>query len=157
MKFTVKTGGGVGFARKENYEYDGKTYEADLKEGDKVKILDAGTREVGKFGQQDNFKIMTRNGEKKLSFNQSTINVLVQEFGEDSESWIGKEARVILQKKVIGGKKCIVSYLVSGDWEINEWGELSCKSDKVKKEKKQYLDGVEVGSNDEIEDINANI
>lgn len=125
MKFKIKEGGGIAFANKKDYEYDGKKYEADLKDGDEIAILDAGTKEEGKFGIQDNFTIQTRNGEKKLSFNQSTINVLVEELGEESNEWVGKKVKVILQRKVIAGKKCIVPYLVVGKWAIDDWGELS--------------------------------
>lgn len=124
MKLSVKKSGGVGYARKEAYEYDGKQYEADLQHGDTVKILDAGEIETGQFGEQTVFKIKTRNGDKKLSFNQNTINVLVQELGGDTEQWVNKEVKVLLHKTIIAGKKAIVPYLVVDGWGINEYGEL---------------------------------
>lgn len=119
-----KPGDGIPFARKEAYEYDGTQYEADIKIGDIIKILDSGKVEDGEFGSQNNFKIKTRNGEKKISPNQSTINVLVEEFGEDTENWVGKEVRVLLKKCVIAGKKRIASYFVTEGWELDEYGEL---------------------------------
>lgn len=124
MKVTMKTSGGIGFARKEPYEYDGKQYEADLKIGDIVKILDSGNIEIGNFGEQNNFKIKTRNGEKKLGFNQATINVLIQEFGDETEQWIGKDVNVLLKKDIIAGKKVIIPYLVTEGWSLDEYGEL---------------------------------
>ena len=124
MKFHKKTGGSVPFARKEPYEYDGVKYEADLKVGDVVKILDSGTIEQGQFGEQNNFKIKTRNGEKKLPLNQKTINVLVEEFGDESENWVGKDMKVILKKDVIAGKKVIIPFLVTDGWELDDFGEL---------------------------------
>jgi len=124
MKLSIKTGGGLPYARKEAYEYDGTKYEADLKTGDIVKILDSGETEQGNFGEQTVFKIKTRNGDKKLSFNQKTINVLIQEFGEDTENWMNKDVKVILHKTIIAGKKAIVPYLVTSDWQIDEYGEL---------------------------------
>lgn len=142
MKFQIKRGGGVGFARKTDYEYEGTKYEADLKDGDIIKILDSGITEAGNFGEQNNFKVKTRNGEKKLAFNQSTINVMVQEFGDDSENWVGKDVKVILQKKVIAGKKSIIPYLVTEGWYLDEYGEL------VKK-------GSETGSAQQISDGEA--
>ena len=154
MKMQIKEGGGVGFVNKEDYEYEGKKYEADLKEGDTVTILDGGNKEEGKFGEQMNFVIQTRNGEKKLSFNQSTINVLIKELGEESLEWVGKEVRVILQRKVIAGKKVIIPYLVVGDWAIDSWNELS---------KPKVVGGIvdkpqekEIDVND-LDKINANI
>ena len=50
--------------------------------------------------------------------------MLVQEFGEDTEQWINKDVNVILSKKIIAGKKAIVPYLVTKEWQIDEYGEL---------------------------------
>ena len=125
MRLQIKKGGGVPFARKEPYEYDGNKYEADLKTGDVVKILDSGNVELGQYGEQRNFKVKTRNGEKKVGFNQQTVNVLVQEFGENSEDYVGKDVRVILKKDVIAGKKVIIAYFVTEGWALNDYGELA--------------------------------
>lgn len=124
MKLIIKKGGGVPFARKEAYVYDQVEYEADLKNGDIVKILDSGNIEMGQYGEQKNFKIKTRNGEKKLAFNQQTQNVLIEEFGDETEDWVGKDVNVILKKDVIGGKKVIIPYLVTKGWSLDEYGEL---------------------------------
>ncbi len=124
MKVFKKIGGGVPFARKEEYEYDGAKFEADLKNGDLVTILDSGTTEAGQFGEQHNFKIKTRNGEKKLAFNQKTVNVLIDEFGDDTENWIGKDVSVILKKDIIANKKVIIPYLVAEGWVLDEYGDL---------------------------------
>ncbi len=124
MIFKKKVGGGVPFARKMAYEYDGVKYEADIKDGDIVTILDSGSVEIGQFGEQYNLKIKTRNGDKRVTLNQNTINVLVDEFGEDAENWIDKEVKVLTKKAVIAGKKVIIVYLVSGEWFLDEYGEL---------------------------------
>jgi len=125
MKITKKLStGGTAFARKAEYEYDGTRYEADLQDGDTVKILDSGNVEASQWGDQLNFKIDTRNGEKKIGFNQATQNVLHDEFGEESESWIDKKVRVILKKDTIAGRKVIIAYFVTGDWQLDEYGEL---------------------------------
>lgn len=124
MKVFKKTGGGVPFAKKAPYEYDGVQYEADLKSGDTIKIIDSGNIEIGQFGEQYNFKIKTRNGEKKLGFNQKTLNVLIDEFGDDTEEWIGKEVKVILKKDLIAGKKVVIPYLITEGWQLDEYGEL---------------------------------
>ena len=133
MQVAIKRGGGVGFARKLPYEYEGTKYEADLKDGDIVKILDSGTEEEGQWGKQKNFKIKTRNGEKKLTFNQATINVLAEEFGTETEEWVSKDVKVLIDKKVIAGKKCIIPYLVIEGWSLDEYGELT-KAGGSKKE-----------------------
>ena len=124
MKLSIKRGGGIPFARKEPYDYDGVGYEADLKNGDIVKILDSGNVEMGQFGEQKNFKIKTRNGEKKLALNQATQNVLIEEFGDETENWVGKDVNVILKKDIIAGKKVVIPYLVIVGWSLDEYGEL---------------------------------
>jgi len=124
MKIQIKKGGGIPFARKASYEYAGVKYEADLQIGDVVKILDSGNVEPGQFGDQHNFKIKTRNGEKKIALNQKTLNVLGMEFGTETEAWIGKEVNVILKKDVIGGKKVIIAYLVTQGWSLDDYGDL---------------------------------
>jgi hypothetical protein len=124
MKVHKKLGGGVPFARKEPYEYDKVAYEADLKNGDVVTILDGGVLESGQWGEQNNFKIKTRNGDKKVSFNQKTINVLVDSFGDETENWVNKDVNVILQKALVAGEKRIIAYFVTAGWSLDEYGEL---------------------------------
>lgn len=124
MKVTKKISSGVGFARKEKYDYDGHQYEADIKNGDIVKLLDSGNIEPGQYGEQKNFKIKTRNGEKKLALNQKTINVLIEEFGDETENWVNKDVIVLLEKDVIAGKKVIIPYLITKNWSLDEYGEL---------------------------------
>lgn len=130
MIMTKKEGGGRPFVRKAPYEYEGQSYEADIKNGDTVKIIDAGHTETGTFGEQTIFAIETRNGEKNAPFNQSTINVLVDEFGNDSEKWAGQTVRVIIKKDTVAGKKVDIAYFVSGDWNLDEYGELCRPKDK---------------------------
>ncbi|MBI5573506.1 MAG: hypothetical protein HY919_03000 [Elusimicrobia bacterium] len=124
MKVFKKTSGGVGFVRKESYEYEGVKYEADIKNGDIIKILDGGNPETGKWGEQTCYRIKTRNGEKKIAFNPKTINVLIEAFGDETDNWVGKEVRVLLHKTLIAGEKAIVPYFVIDGWKLDEYGEL---------------------------------
>jgi hypothetical protein len=59
------------------------------------------------------------------------VNVLIDELGEESEDWVGKDVRVILKKDTIAGKKVIIAYFVVGDWNLDEYGEL-CKKGEIK-------------------------
>ncbi len=117
--------GGLPYARKTDYEYDGTKFEADLKNGDICILLNGGVVEAGKFSEQTNFNIQTRNGDKKLSINQSSLNVLIDEFGPDTEKWIGKDVKILLQKGVFAGKKGIATYVVTNGWSLDEYGELT--------------------------------
>ena len=121
---TKATSDGIGYASKSDYEYEGKNYDADIKNGDSVTILSAGVIEPSQFGDQHYFKIMTRNGEKKTPFNQTTINVLVAELGDESEQWIDKKVNIITKKDTIAGKKVTIAYFVLGAWVLDEYGAI---------------------------------
>ncbi len=140
--YKKKISDGIGFASKINYEYDNKKFEADIKDGDKVKLLNAGVETQGNWGMQTNFNVKTRNGDKKVAFNQSTINVLVDEYGSEGEVWIGKELNVILKKTLINGKKVVASYFVPNGYGLDEYGaivKLGQTSDKAKIEDKEEI------------------
>ena len=125
MKILVKAqSDGIGYASKNDYEYEGKEYTADIMNGDIVTILNAGAIEPSQFGDKHYFKIETRNGEKKTPFNQSSLNVLATEMGDESEEWIGKKVRVITKKDTVAGKKQIIAYFVTEGWELDEYGAL---------------------------------
>jgi len=119
-----KSGISGAYAKKVDYEWEGKEYEADIKNGDKVTILNSGDTTEGKYGEQKVFSIKTRNGEKNFTFNQPTVNVLIEAFGDDSNKWIGKEVKVLTKKDVIAGKKVIITYLVTEGWSLDDYGEL---------------------------------
>lgn len=126
MEIQKKVGGGVPFARKEAYEWEKVKFEADIKDGDLVTILNEGVIEPNKYGGESHmFHIKTRNGDKKVGFNQRTLNVLHDELGKDSKDWVNKDVNVILEKTTIAGKRCIVAYFVTGDWKLDDYGELS--------------------------------
>jgi len=125
MKMNKKTSVSGVFAKKSDYEWEGTQYEADIKSGDKVTILNEGETTEGQFGTQYVFSIKTRNGDKNLTFNQSTINVLHDEFGSDSKDWVGKEVKVLMKKDVVAGRKVDIVYLVTEGWALDEYGDLT--------------------------------
>ena len=113
---TIKTGVAGAYAKKAPYEY--------IKNGDTVTILNAGSTVVGQFGEQQVFSIETRNGPKNFTMNQTTVNVLAQEFGDESNDWVGKKVSVVTKKDVVANKKVEIAYLVAGDWGLDEWGDI---------------------------------
>ena len=88
----------------------------DINEGDLVKILDEGKGITGDYGDRNVFKIETKNGEKLQSFNQTTMNYIIDAFGDETEKWIGKEVKVWIVKSNVGGKIRNVIYLTATDW-----------------------------------------
>ena len=78
----------------------------------------------GQFGQQFVVKVQTRNGEKNVNFNQTSINILHDEFGDDTAKWIGREVLIRVKKDTVAGKKVDIYYFVTPDWEFDEYREL---------------------------------
>ena len=96
----------------------------DIKDGDFIKLLDAGQTVDGEFGARQVFKVETKNGEKNLSFNQTSINNLIDGFGEDTDKWTGKEVKVWIIKAMVSGKLRNVVYLSPTDWIMSDDGEF---------------------------------
>lgn len=136
---------GAGYANKAPYEFEGKKYEADIKDGDLVKILDEG-QEVqktfqGKTSTAVVHKIETRNGTKAITLNQTSINNLVDAFGKDSKEWIGKQVKVWILKVMVSGKLQNVAYLSHPKAEMNDEGKfLTPETGNVKIEKEEDED-----------------
>lgn len=77
----------------------------DVKDQDLVEIMNEGTEEDGQFGTQDVFLVKTAAGkEGKLSFNQTSLNNLIDAFGDDAVNWVGKTVKVWLFKDFKDGK-----------------------------------------------------
>lgn len=123
MSKVIKASGA--YAKKAPYEFEGVKYDADITNGDTVTIKSEGMIvSGGKFGDQHVFSIETRNGDKNIALNQSTINVLVDELGDDSKEWVGREVQVIIKKDIVAGEKRDIAYLVTGDWKLDDYGDL---------------------------------
>jgi hypothetical protein len=95
----------------------------DLRDGDLIEILDEGKEvENPKFGKRNVFSIATKNGIKSLTFNQTTINNLIDAFGAETKQWVGKTVKVWIIKQNVGGLLRNVIYLTAPDWEFTESG-----------------------------------
>lgn len=116
--------GGLPYARKEAYEYDGTQYDADIKNGDTITLKSAGEVEEGQYGAQFVMNIETRNGDKRMNVNQTSINVMIDAFGDESTDWVGKEVTVYTKKDIINNKKVIIAYLAPEGYILDEWGDL---------------------------------
>lgn len=96
----------------------------DIINGDVIIIKSEGIFTEGQWGQQLVIKVDTRNGEKNISLNQTTINILHDELGKNTTSWIGKEVVVRMKKGIVAGKKVDIYYFVTPGWDFDEYGEL---------------------------------
>lgn len=129
---------GVPYAKKKAYEYQGSKFDADIKDGDIIKILDAGQKVTGQYGEQNVFKIRTRNGDKMIALNQVSVNNLMDEFGEDSEGWIDGDVKVWAIKAMVSGKLSTVVYLSGPDATMDDEGRFSRKAGGVEVDTIEY-------------------
>jgi hypothetical protein len=102
---------------------------ADLKEGQKAKIVDECapiesqfTDDKGNKKTQDVCKVRFQGMEDALnvSLNRATIKGLVEAFGADSKAWIGNVLTVHTEKVAVAGKRVTALYLVPEGFEVGE-------------------------------------
>lgn len=122
MKLSIKEPAMAPYARKEAYEYDGKQYEPDIQNGDTITIKNSGEVTNGQYGEQYEFLVETRNGDRLLNINQKSLNLLIGSWGEETNEWVGKTAHVLTKRDVIANKRVIVAYVTPGGYIIDEWG-----------------------------------
>lgn len=92
----------------------------DVEDEDIITIKDAGKVIDGEYGERKVFTVETKNGDKLLSFNQTSINNLIDAWGNETKDWVGKEAKVWMNRESIGGQMRYVVYLTAPDWVIDE-------------------------------------
>lgn len=120
----------------------------DISNGDIITIADEGKIISGEYGERHVFKIATKNGVKNLSFNQTTMNYLIESFGEETNEWIGEKVKVWLVKSNVSGKMRDVVYLTATDWVEGDDGFYPPESKRLA-DKKDDIPVVEE-SNDEV-------
>jgi len=119
MKLQKKETMGVPFAKKGT----------DVKEGDIVTISSEGKIIETQYGSQHIFEIENVNGvELALGVNQTSINALVDAFGEETADWIGKKVKVHSFKQNVAGKFIQVYYVAPEGYEMGENGFEKAKS-----------------------------
>lgn len=97
----------------------------DFDEGDTLVILNSGDITTGQYGEQHTFKIKTKNGDLNMSFNQTSLNYLIDAYGDDTDGWVGKEAKVWVVDMNVSGVMRGVVFLTAPTWKkVRVNGEL---------------------------------
>ena len=110
------------YAQKKKY-VDKKTnqeFEADIKDGDIVKIVGQGIEVTGNYGTSIVIQIETRNGKKAFNLNKGSTNNLIDAYGKDDKEWLGKEAKVWIFKVMKDGAMQLQAFLSHPDAELDE-------------------------------------
>lgn len=94
----------------------------DIRGGDVITIANEGeTDDTGQYGPQEVFLIQLSNGEEgAINMNQTSINSLIDGYGEDSKNWIGKKAKIVEIQMSVSGKIRDVYFFVHPDAELDK-------------------------------------
>lgn len=103
----------------------------DIKDGDLITILDEGQNVTGDYGDRMVFKIETKNGPKNLSFNQKSMNNLIDSLGDDTVNWIGKKVKITMVRAMVSGKFQQIVYLADPSWIMSDDGTFHAPNGSV--------------------------
>lgn len=100
----------------------------DVQNGDIVVISGDVVERDNRFNpeeKQKNIKLRTRNGDRYMNLNQTSINILIKEYNsKETADWVGRKVKVILKPDIVAGKRVLIGYLVGLTWELDEYGAL---------------------------------
>jgi hypothetical protein len=103
-----------------------------IKDGDKIKLLNGGEIVAGEYGDRHVFKILTRSKEElNLSLNQTSLNNLIDAFGDETETWGGKVVNVFVLRVMVSGKLRNVAYIAADGYSIDDDGRFHRDSEPV--------------------------
>ena len=92
----------------------------DFKDGDILQILDEGRLDdSGDFGPKMVFQVRLPNEESKnLNFNKTSMNYLIDAYGEETLEWKGKDIKVWIVKQMVSNKMTNVVYITAPGQQI---------------------------------------
>lgn len=96
----------------------------DIEDQGTIKILDEGKKVAGDYGERDVFKVLAGDKERNVSFNQTSINNLVEAFGGDTLNWIGRTVKLWAIKQMVSNKIRNVMYFAPTSWTMTDEGEF---------------------------------
>ncbi len=98
----------------------------DIFDQDILTLVDAGQLdESGSYGARHVFKVKVKSGEEKnLSFNKSSLNNVIEAYGEDTELWVGKKVKAYVVKQMVGDGMKNVIYLIGSGFALDDEGRL---------------------------------
>lgn len=98
----------------------------DIRDGDVVVFMNEGEIDTtGTFGPRHVFSLKTRNGEKNLGLNQTSVNNMVDAYGQETSQWVGKKAKCWVMKMMIDGSLRNVAYLSHPDAVMDDEGRFA--------------------------------
>jgi len=108
--------------KRESMQGDWAKIGEDIVDGGSIVILNEGKEIEGEFGTRIVFKVKTKNGEKNMTFNQTSLNNLVDAYGDDSVKWINQIAKTYVVKQRVKDKLTNVAYICGAEWKMLDDG-----------------------------------
>ena len=95
---------------------------SELKTGMFAKVKSETKPVQSDYGEQDVAQVAIKGfeGVKNVGLNKTTINGLIDAYGENSVDWIDKVLTVNVEKGIVGGKRVIILYLVPENYTLKE-------------------------------------
>ena len=93
----------------------------DYKDGDVLQIVDEGRLDdSGDFGPKMVFQVRFPSEEvKQLNFNKTSMNYLIDAYGEETVEWKGKDVKVRVISQMVGSKMTKVTYITAPDQTLD--------------------------------------
>ncbi len=136
-------------------EYVGGKYVkgSDIVSGTRCKLVSETSPVVSQFKRQDG-SVKTQDIAKirfegstetmVISINRTSINALIDAFGEDSKNWQGNYLTAITEKVRVAGKSVTSIYLVPEGYEKVDDDEGYAKIVKIGEKKEERLDDIDI-------------
>lgn len=95
---------------------------SEIVSGTKVKLTTETAPQASEFGTQDVAKARFQGTQEDVNvrLNKTTVNGLIDAFGDDSKDWIGKVLTAQTEKALVGGKRVAILYLVPEGYELKD-------------------------------------
>lgn len=115
----------------------------DFKDGELIEIANEGKQIEGEFGTQNIFLVKLGSGQEgNVSFNRTSLNGLIDSYGDDSLNWIGKKVKAQKIKQNVAGKFLDVWYFSHPDAELTEEGFVMPDTKATLAEDKEAMDAL---------------
>lgn len=82
-------------------------------------ITNEGKEEESKYGTRLQIGLKIASGEDKiLTLNPTSKNMLIDQYGDDTKDWIGKEVRIHIVRTLVSGEMKRVIYLTHPNFDL---------------------------------------
>lgn len=95
---------------------------SEVKSGTTFKITGEVKPVEGEYGVQDVGKVVFKgeSDEKNLRFNKTSLNAMIDAFGNESKEWVNQVLTAVTEKALVGGKRVTILYAIPEGYELSD-------------------------------------